>query len=146
MTHPADESAPRCGVRSNRLLLICTVAVVMAGIAFLALVAIGSSIGSGVRSVSSEALQHRPGDRVLALMEYVESDAHRLQDRNRAVWALGQLGDARALPVLEKYFTGGPCDHQRALCQRELEKAIRLCKGGFNLSGPFWRGSLDGTK
>jgi hypothetical protein len=55
------------------------------------------------------------------------------------VWALGHLGDARALPVLESHYTGGPCDHSRLLCQRELEKAIRLSRGGLNLPALVWR-------
>ena len=35
----------------------------------------------------------------------------------------------RALPILEKYHTGKECDHDQYLCQGELEKAIKLCKG-----------------
>jgi hypothetical protein len=97
------------------------------------------SVRSGVHAASAAALYAQPGDRVLALMAYVESPTHALPARNRAVWALGQLGDARALPVLEKHFTGGECDHDRALCQRELRKALRLCRGGTNISAWIWR-------
>ena len=68
-------------------------------------------------------------DDVAALMEYAASEAHSLSERNRAVWALGQLRDPRALPVLERYRTGQPCDHARFLCQREITKAVALCKG-----------------
>lgn len=50
----------------------------------------------------------------------------RLSARNRAVWVLGQLGDSRALAVLERYYTGGPCEHGRCLCQLEIRKAIDL--------------------
>lgn len=97
------------------------------------------SIRSGVHAASEAALHDEHGDRVLALMAYVESPKHALRARNRAVWALGQLGDARALPVLEKHFTGGECDHDRVLCQHELRKAIRLCRGGTNISAWIWR-------
>jgi len=90
-------------------------------------------IGSGVRAASEAALLERPGDRVLGLMAYVESPKHTLRERNRAVWALGQLRDARALPVLERYFTGRDCEHGRVLCQYELRKAIHLCRGAPNL-------------
>jgi hypothetical protein len=69
------------------------------------------------------------GDEVEALVALVRSDAHALPERNRAVWALGQIGDPRAEPVLETYYTGGPCDHSRLLCQKELKKAIARCKG-----------------
>jgi HEAT repeat protein len=102
---------------------------------------LGSSwlIGSGVHAASEAALLGHPGDRVLALMAYVESPTHSLRERNRAVWALGQLGDARALPVLETHFTGRDCEHDRALCQDELRKAIRLCRGATNISAFVWR-------
>lgn len=96
-------------------------------------------IGSGVRAVSAVSLREQPGDRIEALMAYADSPKHSLRERNRAVWALGQLGDSRALPLLEKYYTGGPCDHDQALCQDELKKAIRLCRGGTNLSAFLWR-------
>ena len=90
------------------------------------------SIRSSVKEISAQAVQVHPGDRVQALMTYVEAKNHSLRKRNRAVWALGQIGDSRAVPVLEKFRTGRPCDHSSQLCQRELEKAIRACKGSFN--------------
>ena len=90
------------------------------------------SIRSGVIDISTEATQLYPGDRIEALIAYVNSEDHSLSQRNRAVWALGQIGDKRALPTLEKSYTGGPCDHDSRLCQRELQKAIKLCEGSFN--------------
>jgi len=96
-------------------------------------------IESGVHAASEAALLERPGDRVPALMEYVESPAHSLRERNRAVWALGQLGDARALPALEKHLTGRECEHGRTLCQHELRKALRLCRGATNIAAFIWR-------
>ena len=90
------------------------------------------SIRSSVKEISAEATQQYPGDRIEALITYVNSENHSLRQRNLAVWALGQIGDERALPVLEKSYTGGPCDHDNCLCQRELQKAVKLCKGGFN--------------
>ena len=90
------------------------------------------SIRSGVKEMSAEAVSQYPGDRIEALMAYVDSDDHSLRQRNRAVWALGQIGDKRALPVLEKYYAGGPCDHENSLCQGELAKAIKACNGAFN--------------
>lgn len=64
-----------------------------------------------------------------ALLVWVQSPSHDLKERNRGVWALGHLRDQRALPVLEQYFHGGECDHENEVCQRELEKAIKLIKG-----------------
>jgi hypothetical protein len=90
------------------------------------------SIRASVKKFSVEATQQYPGDRVEALMTYVNSENHSFRQRNHAVWALGQIGDERALPTLEKWYTGQPCDHDNCLCQRELGRAIKLCKGAFN--------------
>jgi hypothetical protein len=106
-----------------------------------ALLWLGLKIGSSVRTVAEEAMAQHAGDRVEALMAFVQSEDHTLQRRNRAVWALGQLGDPRALKLLESLRTGRPCDHHSELCQRELHKAIALCRGGTNVSAWIWRGS-----
>jgi HEAT repeat protein len=90
------------------------------------------SIRSSAKEISAEATQQYPGDRIEALITYVESENHSLRQRNRTVWALGQIGDQRALPILTESYTGGPCDHENCLCQGELQKAIKLCKGSFN--------------
>jgi hypothetical protein len=115
----------------------------MGACAFLVLSAayflVSLQIGSSVRGISAEAMQAHSGNRVEALMQYVEDPGLGLRNRNHAVWALGQLGDARALPVLEKYHTGQPCDHTSALCQRELDKAIHLVSGGVNVTAIVWR-------
>jgi len=122
--------------RSSRFTVVKKVLVygILSCLAFLlvAFVMVCWCIRSSVREMSAVAVQEYPGDRVEALMTYVDSENHSLRQRNRAVWALGQIGDKRALPVLEKWYTGGPCDHANALCQRELEKAIKACNGAFN--------------
>ncbi len=82
-------------------------------------------IGSGVRRFSQTAQAHFPGRRVEALIAMVECKSCSLQDRNHAVWVLGQLDDLRALPVLEKHYTGAKCDHLRNLCQDTLQSALR---------------------
>lgn len=89
-------------------------------------------IGTHVKSMCAEAMREYPGDRVEAVIAYVESESHSLKERNKGVWALGYLGDKRALPVLKKHFTGGPCDHDKYLCQGELGKAIKKCGSGVN--------------
>ena len=63
-------------------------------------------IGPAVKSFSQTAQAQFPGKRIEALMAMVDCESCSLRDRNNAVWALGQLDDARALPVLEKYHTG----------------------------------------
>ena len=97
-------------------------------------VAICFSIRSAVKEMSAEAVKEFGGDRVQALIAYVASENYTLRKRNRAVWALGQIGDKSALPVLETFYTGGECDHNKLLCQRELSHAIYGCKGGLNLT------------
>ncbi len=134
-----DAAAKKQTALPIRFIWISCAVVVVLGLVFAGFLALCSAIGSAVRNISAEALQERSGDRVLALMTYVGSNKHSLRERNHAVWALGQLGDRRALEVLEKYYTGGPCDHKHALCQKELQKAIDLCKGGTNISAYFWR-------
>jgi len=100
---------------------------------------ISVSIGLGVRSIGETALRSFSGDRVLALMQLVESERHGMRERNRAIWALGQLGDPRALPLLRKHFTGGESDERTELSQYEMKKAIALCEGETNISAFVWR-------
>jgi len=123
----------------NRWKLIC--AIVFGG---LSLFYVGSSyvIGRQVRdvvSVVSVAQASSPGGPVTALLSLVNSPYFSLPEKNRAVWALGQLGNPRALGTLEALFTGGECDHSSHLCQYRLEKAIQLCRGGYNTGAFVWR-------
>ena len=77
-----------------------------------------------IEAVEAQALSEHAGEPVESLIAYLASDRHTLEDKNRAIWRLGQLGDARAIPILEDLRTGEPCDHARFVCQRELEKAL----------------------
>jgi len=92
------------------------------------LISVTVLIQRGVSEATALAARAHAGDEVTALMAYVASEQHGLRDRNRAVWALGRLADPRALPVLEHYYDGAPCDHSLRLCQHELEKAIARCR------------------
>jgi len=95
------------------------------------------------------AIQKYPGDKVEALMKFVETKeygyrAELYRANNHALWALGQLGDKRALPFLKGLVTGEPCDHGTNLCQGEIKEAIdKLEKGQFNLPKFLWRGVLN---
>lgn len=80
------------------------------------------------RGVAQQSHPH-PGDDVAALIDFMNSDAHSFRERNLAVWTLGHLRDPKALPALESAYTGEECNHDRSLCQYELEKAIKLCGG-----------------
>jgi hypothetical protein len=87
-------------------------------------------------ALAAQARQEFPGDEVEAVLAFVQSPDRSLDERNRAVWALAQYGDTRALPVLEHFYSGGPCDHERFLCQRELRKAIDRSLGHSRI--PEW--------
>lgn len=118
--------------------LLVSAAVVIAGVG-VAYVSVSLWIGSDVKKTAREALRQHKGDRVEALIAYAQSSEHSLRERNRAVWALGQLGDRRALATLTNLRTGRPCDHDSELCQRELAKAIELVEGDLNVTALVWR-------
>jgi hypothetical protein len=99
-------------------------------------------IGAGVKRTSRIAQDHYSGDRVTALIAMAGCESCNLSDRNHAVWALGMLADQRALPVLQKYYNGKPCNHWRNLCQYELSKALKLVRSGNNPTAFLWRWML----
>jgi HEAT repeat protein len=123
--------------RFGRILLV-TGGTLVVGL-LVACLAVSLSIGAAVRQAAATARQHYAGDSVEALILQVGDPGGDLRDRNRAVWALGQLGDPGALDALSRLQRGGPCDHENRVCERELEKAIRLLNGGLNLSALVWR-------
>lgn len=94
-------------------------------------------IGQSVEEKCVMAQEKYGGECVEALRAKLEDPSVSLDEKNKTVWALGQLGDRKALSVLKKYYTGEPCDHEKYLCQYELEKAIKLLDGGFNLTRLF---------
>ncbi len=110
-----------------------------AGGLFLAFLAFSLLIGHQVREAVAAAQDLEQGEPVAALMAVARSPEYTLKQRNNAIWALGQLGDARALPILENLHDGQECRHQDALCQHELRKAIDGCRGGVNIGAVVWR-------
>ena len=102
-----------------------------------------SWIGFGVKDNCNQAQLQFEGDCVEALMQTVDADFETNVSKNSAVWALGQLGDDRALPLLESKYTGiiqeEKTPYDVGLSQYELEKAIKLLKGGWNITSAFWR-------
>lgn len=90
-------------------------------------------IYKGVTGACERAKTSFGGDCRGALEKVLESEEFSFRERNKAIWALGQLANKESLPVLEKYYTGEienkePLD--RGLSQYELDKAIRWCNGG----------------
>lgn len=121
------------------VLLVCVV-----GIALFSL-----WIELSVKKVCAAATQKYPGDKVEALMTFVETKensyrANIYSANNHVFWALGQLGDKRALPFLKKLVTGESCNHETNLCQGEIKEAIhKLERNQFNLPKFLWRGVLN---
>ena len=102
-----------------------------------------------VKKMCEMATEKYPGDKVEALMMFVETEetsyrADLYRANNHAFWALGQLGDKRALPFLKGLVTGETCDHDTNLCQGEIKEAIqKLERNQFNLPKFLWRGVLN---
>jgi hypothetical protein len=99
-------------------------------------------IGYDVKNMCQNAEREYSGDCVEALMTQLEDENRGFRARNDAIWALGQLGDRRALPVLQSYYTGKIPDKEpldKTISQYELKKAVNLTGGGFNISALIWR-------
>jgi hypothetical protein len=96
-------------------------------------------IGWGVNSASRTAENKFHKDRIESLIAFVDCKDCSLRDRESAVWALGQLHDKRALPVLYKYRTHRPCNHVSQICQYELETAIKWTEGNSYMLPQLWR-------
>ncbi|MBW7992499.1 MAG: hypothetical protein FVQ84_21130 [Planctomycetes bacterium] len=121
------------------ILLVCVVVIILLSL----------WIELHVKKMCGMATQKYPGDKIEALIKFVESKengyrASIYSANNHAFWALGQLGDKRALPFLKKLVTGELCDHETNLCQGEIKEAIhKLERNGFNLPKFLWRGVLN---
>ena len=99
-------------------------------------------IGFDVKTQCQNAKNEYKGDCVEALINLVKDDDRGFKVRNDAIWALGQLGDRRALPILERLYTGDIPEREpldKTISQYELKKAINLASGGKNITAIFWR-------
>lgn len=113
-----------------------------AGISLLFFIVVSFQIGHDVKSQCESSQSEYNGDCIDALITVLNYESKSFRARNSAIWALGQLGDKRTLPVLQKYYTGiipskEPLD--KAISQYELKKAINLTSGGFNITAFIWR-------
>ena len=118
----------------------------VAGGVIIVWIGFSSIIGRGVYRESQKAMAQFGGGRAEALIALVDCQTCSLHDRTQAVWALGQLRDKRSLPVLYKYYTGGPCNHELQICQNELSKAIRWTEGNEFVLPQLWRPLLHDNK
>lgn len=102
-------------------------------------------IGYEVKTQCQDAQREYGGDCTEALIKLLNDENRGFRARNDAIWILGQLGDSRALPVLENYYTGNiplrePLDE--TISQYELKKAVNLTSGGLNITAFFWRSGI----
>jgi len=98
-------------------------------------------IGYEVNQICSDARSEYKNDCVGSLITLLNDETQPFRERNSAIWALGQLGDNRALPVLERYYTGNIPEREslsEGISQYELKKAIKLASGGLNITTWAW--------
>ena len=90
-------------------------------------------IFKGVQLYASEAQTLYGGDAVGALVALVEDEKVSFEKRNSAIWALGQLGNTRALATLTKLDTEeeqeAPYDSTAYIIQYSVEKSIQQING-----------------
>lgn len=88
-------------------------------------------IHKGVKEITVIAKNRYNENSVNSLIEFVKSDGNSFKDRNKAIWALGQLADKKALAFLESKqkegWKGEKEDLHKTLSQYEINKA--LCWG-----------------
>ena len=99
-------------------------------------------IGYEAKIQCQNAQREYGGDCTEALISLLKDESRGFRARNDAIWALGQMGDSRALPVLESYYTGNIPDREplnEMISQYELKKAVNLTSDGANLAAWVWR-------
>ena len=109
----------------------------------------GTWIGYEAKDICQDAKREYGGDCVEALISLLEDENKGFRVRNNAIWALGQLGDSRALPILQSYYTGNIPNREpwnETISQYELKKAIKLASGSFNVTAFIWRCDLASWK
>jgi len=122
--------------------------IAMIGLSLFVMLFVVSStwIGYSVKTRCVSAVETYGGDCVEALSAQLLDESLDFGTRNSTIWALGEIGDKRALPVLESLYTGDVPAREAwdgTLSQYELRKAIKLIESGFNLTHWAWRSSLD---
>lgn len=103
-------------------------------------------IGFDVKSNCVSAKADYGGNCTQAFISLLQDTNRSFRSRNQAIWALGQLDDSSALPVLQSFYTGIIPDREplnQLISQYELQKSIKLLSGGANLTAIFWRYGLN---
>ena len=98
-------------------------------------------VESQVQETCQMAMLIYPGDKIQALINVAKNQNACTKDRSRALWALGQLGDKKALPYLIENFSG---IEETDICIYEAQFAIeKIQNESFNLPGFLWRDILE---
>jgi len=97
-------------------------------------------IGFDVKTKCQDAKREYGGTCTESLISLLKDESRSFHSRNSAIWTLGELGDTKALPVLQSFYTGNIPDREplnETISQYELKKAINLTNGGFNATAIF---------
>lgn len=99
------------------------------------------SIRADVKIACNDAINVFEGDCVEALLQITKSEKYDYEQKNHAIWVLGQLADKRALPVLNEFlefsYPEAPCKRDVHICKEEVDKAIKYCTKGNITSWMF---------
>lgn len=105
-------------------------------------------VGYGVKNACSSAQKRYEGDCVEALSDQLIDEEEEFRTRNMAIWALGQIGDTRAEPILQRYVKDTIPARERlneTISQYELQKALDLVHGKYNVSKVVWQWIFPGN-
>ena len=93
-----------------------------------------STIYKQVEKISMSAMTNFNKNAIESLTDLINSENFSFEEKNTAIWALGQFADPKALPLLEKLNSEtreqNRCDRKDDLCKMEIERAIKWCKKG----------------
>lgn len=102
----------------------------------------GLWIGYNVKENCKKAQLKYQENCTSSLVKLIEDKNSAPRSINSAIWALGQLGDKKSLPILENLYTGiipKKESYDKTISQHELKKAISLINGRFNITSFIWR-------
>lgn len=116
----------------NKILIIITII----GLAFtFSTIYSFYSIYQSVFEISMKAKGNFAFDTVESLIELIKSEKYTYSEKNKAIWALGQIGDKRALPILKQLDTdeiqNKPLNSKQYIVQYSVEKAIKQINSSF---------------
>ncbi len=113
-------------IRYRILSIVLVLALVFGGILTFRFVVLSAEFNHFYAEIQEQYV----GDVVEIMIACLEDEQQSLDNKNHAIWFVGQFGDTRALPALRTLHTGEPCDHSHVVCQREVNRAIQALEDG----------------